>query len=105
MYAGAPYITAVSLLGAGASALAVVTAVWIQTARGVVYCAGLATRMRGQPAWFRWAGPYLLVDPLFAPSPYLLAAVAGLVAWRTDGMLRTVAAGCATVGALTVLWP
>ena len=66
VYAGAPCITAVSLLGAGASALAVVTAVWIQTARGVVYSAGMATRMRGQPAWFRWAGPYLLVDPLFA---------------------------------------
>ena len=66
VYGASPYLTAVSLLAAGASGLSVVLAVLVLTSRGVIYSAALLSRMRGQPAWFRWAGPYLLVDPLFA---------------------------------------
>ena len=66
VYAASAHLVAVSLLSAGASAVAVVTAVLLINARGMVYSAGLASALRGQPKWFRWAGPYLLIDPLFA---------------------------------------
>ncbi len=66
IYAASAHLVAVSLLGAGASAIAVVTAVLLINARGLVYSAALAPAMRGQPGWFRWTGPYFLVDPLFA---------------------------------------
>ena len=68
----------------------------LQHARHAVFAALIAIALSGDEG----------AAAFVTPSPYLLAAaVAGLVAWRTGGMLRTVAAGCATVGALTVLWP
>lgn len=66
IYAASAHLVAISLLGTGASAVAVVTAVLLINARGLVYSAALAPAMRGQPGWFRWTGPYFLVDPLFA---------------------------------------
>ncbi len=66
VYGASAHATAIALLGSGASGVAIVTAVLVLTSRGVIYSAGLMSRMQGQPAWFRWAGPYLLVDPLFA---------------------------------------
>ena len=66
VYGASPYLTAVSLTAAGASGVSVVLAVLVLTSRGVIYSTALLSRMRGQPGWFRWAGPYLLVDPLFA---------------------------------------
>jgi len=66
VYGASPYLTAVSLLAAGASGASVVVAVLVLTSRGVIYSTALLSRMRGQPAWFRWTAPYLLVDPLFA---------------------------------------
>ncbi|MEE8422662.1 MAG: AzlC family ABC transporter permease [Dehalococcoidia bacterium] len=66
IYGASAHITAVSLLGAGVSGLTVVAAVVVINARGLVYSAALARHMTGQPAWFRWWAPYLLVDPLFA---------------------------------------
>ena len=66
MYGASAHITAISLLGAGAGGLAVVAAVVVINARGLVYSAALSTYCQHRPAWFRWGAPYLLVDPLFA---------------------------------------
>ena len=34
----------------------------------MLYSANLAPRFQGQPAWFRWLGPYFLIDQVFALS-------------------------------------
>jgi predicted branched-subunit amino acid permease len=66
VYGASAHATAVSMLAAGAAGGAVVLAVLVIMARSVIYSAGLVSRMRGQPAWFRWSAPYFLVDPLYA---------------------------------------
>jgi predicted branched-subunit amino acid permease len=66
IYGASAHITAVSLLGVGAGSFAVLAAVLVIQARGLVYSAALAEHLRHEPTWFRWAAPYLLVDPLFA---------------------------------------
>ncbi|MPZ98610.1 MAG: branched-chain amino acid permease [Dehalococcoidia bacterium] len=66
VYGASPHATAVAMLSNGAAAAAVVVAVLVLGARSVIYSVGLVSRMSGQPAWFRWTAPYLLVDPLFA---------------------------------------
>jgi len=63
--AGAGHFALLSLLDQGTGVVAAVaTAVAIQ-ARTVLYSAALAARFADQPRWFRWAGPYFLVDQLF----------------------------------------
>jgi predicted branched-subunit amino acid permease len=59
-------LTALSLLSGGASLFSVVVAIAIVNGRSVFYSASLRSRLGPQPRWFRWSGPYLLVDPLFA---------------------------------------
>ena len=66
MFSGAAQITLVTLLGEGASFAAAATAALIVGARHLFYSITLAPRFQGQPAWFRWLGPYLLIDQLFA---------------------------------------
>jgi len=66
VYAASAHATAVAMLGAGANGAAVLLAVLSLTVRGVIYSAGIVAWMREQPRWFRWAAPYLLVDPLYA---------------------------------------
>ena len=65
IFGGAAQLTVISLLGAG-SALAAVTAAVVVNARHLLYSAALAPIFQGQPRWFRWFGPYLLIDQLFA---------------------------------------
>lgn len=64
--AGSAHLTTISLLGAGTSALGVVLAALVINARLAAYSAVLAPRFATQPTWFRWAGPYVLVDQTFA---------------------------------------
>jgi len=66
MFSGAAQITLVTLLGEGASFAAAATAALIVGARHLFYSITLAPRFQGQPAWFRWLGPYLLIDQVFA---------------------------------------
>jgi predicted branched-subunit amino acid permease len=66
VYGASAHITAMAMLSTGASGLSVIVAVLVINSRGVIYGAGLASRMHGQPRWFRWLGPYFLVDPLYA---------------------------------------
>ena len=66
MFSGAAQITLISLLGEGASVSAAVTAALIVGARHLLYSVSVAPRFQGQPRWFRWIGPYVLIDQVFA---------------------------------------
>jgi predicted branched-subunit amino acid permease len=73
IFGGAAQLTVVSLLGTGAAFFAVVTAGLVVQARHLMYSAALAPTFQSQPSWFRWVGPYVLIDQMFA-----------LVSVRTD---------------------
>ncbi|HJS72231.1 MAG TPA: AzlC family ABC transporter permease [Acidimicrobiia bacterium] len=66
IFGGAAQLVVVSLLGSGAAAFAIVTAGLVIQARHLMYSAALAPTFQAQPAWFRWVGPYFLVDQIFA---------------------------------------
>ena len=65
MFGGAAQITLLSLLGEGASVAAAVTAALIVGARHLLYSLTMAPYFRHQPQWFRWVGPYVLIDQVF----------------------------------------
>lgn len=73
IFGGAAQLTVVSLLGTGTAFFAVVTAGLVVQARHLMYSAALAPTFQRQPSWFRWVGPYVLIDQMFA-----------LVSIRTD---------------------
>lgn len=66
IFGGAAQLTLVSLIGSGAAVLAAVTAALVVNARHLMYSAALAPTFQKQPAWFRWVGPYVLIDQMFA---------------------------------------
>lgn len=66
IFGGAAQLTAITLLAAGAPALSAVAGALVVNARHVMYGAALVPRFRGQPRWFRWLGPYVLIDQVFA---------------------------------------
>ncbi len=68
IYGGAAQLTLVKLLGEGVAAAAAITAALIVNARHLMYSAAMAPTFQQQPAWFRWLGPYLLIDQVFALS-------------------------------------
>lgn len=66
VFGGAAQLTLISLLGSGAAVAAAITAALVVNARHLMYSAALAPTFQRQPAWFRWLGPYVLIDQLFA---------------------------------------
>ncbi|MGA7097000.1 MAG: AzlC family ABC transporter permease [Acidimicrobiia bacterium] len=66
IFGGAAQLTLISLLGAGTAVAAAVTAGLVVNARHLMYSAALAPTFQRQPRWFRWLGPYVLIDQLFA---------------------------------------
>jgi predicted branched-subunit amino acid permease len=67
VFAGAAQLTLVTLLGTGA-AVAAVSAALVVNARHLMYSAALSPAFQRQPRWFRWLGPFFLVDQMFALS-------------------------------------
>lgn len=68
IFGGAAQLTLISLLGSGAAVAAATTAALVVNARHLMYSAALAPTFQRQPVWFRWLGPYILIDQLFALS-------------------------------------
>lgn len=66
IFGGAAQLTLITLLGSGAAVLAAITAALVVNARHLMYSAALAPVFQSQPRWFRWLGPYVLIDQLFA---------------------------------------
>ncbi len=65
IWAGSAQLAVLTLAGTASWLTIVATAIVINT-RHVMYSAAMAPRFRDQPRWFRWVGPYLLVDQVFA---------------------------------------
>jgi predicted branched-subunit amino acid permease len=68
IFGGASQLTLLSLLRDGAAILAAIGAALIVNARHLMYSAALAPTFQQQPPWFRWVGPYFLIDQVFALS-------------------------------------
>jgi len=66
IFGGAAQLTLISLLGSGAAVAAAITAALVVNARHLMYSAALAPTFQRQPSWFRWLGPYVLIDQVFA---------------------------------------
>ena len=66
MFGGSAQMTLITLVGEGAAVSAAVTTTLIVTARHIFYSVTLAPRFQVQPRWFRWLGPYVLIDQVFA---------------------------------------
>jgi predicted branched-subunit amino acid permease len=66
LFGGAGQLLAVELLGAGASSAVVVLATLVVNARFLLYSAALAPHVAEWSRRSRWAGAYLLADPVYA---------------------------------------
>lgn len=66
VFGGASQLAAVVVIDAGGTALVAIGTILVINARHVLYSAVLRTRFVDAPRWFRWLGPYLLVDQVFA---------------------------------------
>ncbi len=67
VFAGAAQLATVSLAATSTWLTLVLTAAVINL-RHVMYSAALAPRFEHQPRWFRWVGPYFLIDQMFVLS-------------------------------------
>ncbi len=65
IFGGAAQLAVVELAGT-ASMWAVIVAGLVINVRHVMYSAALAPTFRQQPRWMRWAGPFVLIDQVFA---------------------------------------
>ena len=65
IFGGAIQVTLFTLIGEGASVAAAVSAALIVGARHMLYSVTLAPQFQNQPGWFRWVGPYVLIDQVF----------------------------------------
>jgi branched chain amino acid efflux pump len=66
LFGGGGQLLAVQLLGAGADPVVVIAGVLVVNARFLLYGASLAPHVAAWPRRWRWAGAYLLADPVFA---------------------------------------
>lgn len=96
VFGGASQLAAVLVLDAGGSALFAIITIFVINARHAMYSAALQPRFRDAPTWFRWLGPYVLVDQVFATtelrpdtdpmdyriSHYLAGGVTWLLLWN-----------------------
>jgi 4-azaleucine resistance transporter AzlC len=66
IFGGSAQLASITLLAAGAPPASAVTAALVVNARHLMYSAAMVPRFRDQPRWFRWVGPYFLIDQVFA---------------------------------------
>jgi predicted branched-subunit amino acid permease len=66
IFGGAAQLTVVTLTAEGAALLAVIVAGLVVNARHFMYSVALSPTFGPQPTWFRWLGPYFLIDQQFA---------------------------------------
>ena len=68
IFGGSAQLTAVTLLASGAGFFPPLVGALVVNVRHLMYSAAMVPRFRAQPRWFRWFGPYLLLDQNFALS-------------------------------------
>ncbi len=111
VFAGAAQLATVSL-AATATWLTLVATAAVINLRHVMYSAALSPRFNDQPRWFRWVGPFFLIDQLFAltsvrvgmPGPqwrrfYLSAGIFYFLSWTT-----TVTIGLVVGSSIPIEW-
>ena len=111
VFAGAAQLAVVSL-AATATWLTLVATAAVINLRHVMYSAALSPRFSDQPRWFRWIGPFFLIDQLFAltsvrvsmPGPqwrrfYLSAGIFYFTAW-----IASVTIGLAVGNSIPTEW-
>ncbi len=111
VFAGAAQLATVSL-AATATWFTLVATAGVINLRHVMYSAALAPRFTDQPKWFRWVGPFFLIDQLFALSSvrvelsprdwrrfYLTAGIFYFVSWTL-----TVTIGMFVGSAIPTAW-
>lgn len=64
--AGAANLAAIELMVEEASAAVVLLTVAFINSRHAMYSAAVRPKFTGFPTWFRWVGPYFLIDQVFA---------------------------------------
>ena len=100
IFGGAAQLTLISLLGSGTAVAAAVGTALVVNSRHFMYSAALAPTFQNQPRWFRWVGPYLLIDQMFALATlapddeptgfrvyYLAAGITFWTMWQTTTAL------------------
>lgn len=65
IFGGAAQLALVTSAGVASWWTAVATAIVINS-RHIMYSAAVTPRYQNQPRWFRWIGPYMLIDQVFA---------------------------------------
>lgn len=65
IFAGAAQLAVLTIVGT-ATAWSAIAAGLVINSRHIMYSAALAPVFRDQPRWFRWLGPYVLIDQAFA---------------------------------------
>lgn len=111
VFAGAAQLATVSLAATATWITLVATAAVINL-RHVMYSAALSHRFADQPKWFRWVGPFFLIDQLFALATprttlssrdwrvfYLSAGIFNFVVWNL-----TVTLGLVVGSAIPTEW-
>jgi predicted branched-subunit amino acid permease len=66
IFAGAAQLTLITLLGGGVAVAAAISTALVVNGRHLMYSVALAPTFQEQPRWFRWLGPYFLIDQVFA---------------------------------------
>lgn len=66
IFGGSAQLVSITLLAEGAPAASALAAALVVNARHLMYSAALVPKFRSQPRWFRWIGPYLMIDQVFA---------------------------------------
>jgi predicted branched-subunit amino acid permease len=96
VFGGASQLAAIIVLDGGGGAVFAVITILVVNARHAMYSAALQPRYRDAPSWFRFVGPYVLVDQVYAvvePRPdddpmsyrishFLTAGIFWLVLWN-----------------------
>ena len=66
IFGGSAQLVSITLLAEGAPAASALAAALVVNARHLMYSGAMVPKFRSQPRWFRWFGPYLLIDQVFA---------------------------------------
>jgi 4-azaleucine resistance transporter AzlC len=66
LYAGSANFAAIAVLDAGGTAFTAALTAIVVNIRFMMYGAALSDRFADQPRWFRWLGPWFIIDQLFA---------------------------------------
>lgn len=66
IFGGSAQLVSITLLAEGAPAASALAAALVVNARHLMYSGALVPKFREQPRWFRWVGPYFLIDQAFA---------------------------------------